>query len=114
MGASDLEVAALNRGITSNIMDDMKSKIVGQSRCKLARRMEQWSSQDTADNWDQQPEGTFSAPTNNRKPLEDNRLPQPLLDGSQGKLHCTTHPTGVERPSTRLGMVVNKVNTVDL
>ncbi len=114
MGASDLEVAALNRGITSNIMDDMKSKIVGQSRCKLARRMEQWSSQDTADNWDQQPEGTFSAPTNNRKPSEDNRLLQPLLDGGQGKLHCTTHPTGVERPSTGLGMVVNKVNMVDL
>jgi hypothetical protein len=36
MGASDLEVVALNRVITSNIMDDMKSKIVGRSRCKLA------------------------------------------------------------------------------
>jgi hypothetical protein len=77
--------------------------------------MEQWSSRDRADNRDQQPEGTFSAPTNNRKePLEDNRLLQPLLDSSQGKLHCTTHPTGGERLSTGLGMAVNKENTVDL
>jgi hypothetical protein len=36
MGTLDLEVVTLNRVITSNIMDDMKSKIVGQSRCKLA------------------------------------------------------------------------------
>ena len=76
--------------------------------------MEQWSAWDTADNWDQQPEGPFSALTNNRKPSEDNRLPQPLLDGGLGKLHCTTHPTGVERPSTGPGMAVNKENTVDL
>jgi hypothetical protein len=114
MGASDLEEVTLNRGISSNIMDDMKSEIVGQSWCKLARWMEQWSSRDTADNWDQQPEGTFSAPTDNRKPSEDNRLPQPLLDGGQGKLHCTTHLTGVEHPSMGPGMAVNKVNTVDL
>jgi hypothetical protein len=77
MCVSDLEVIALNRVITSNIMDDMKSKIVGRSWCKLARRMEQWSSRDTADNRDQQPEGTFSAPTDNRIPSENNRLPQP-------------------------------------
>jgi hypothetical protein len=95
-------------------MDDMKSKIVRGSQCKLAQRMEQWLSRDTADNRDQQLEGTFSAPINNRKPSEDNRLPQPLLDGGQGKLHCTTHPTGVEHPSTGPGMAVNKVNMVDL
>jgi hypothetical protein len=114
MGASNLEVVALNRGITSNIMDDMKSKIVEQSRCKLAQWMEQWLSRDTADNRDQQPEGTFSAPTDNRKPSEDNRLPQPLLDGGQGRLHYTTHPMGVERPSMGPEMAVNKVNTLDL
>ena len=39
---------------------------------------------------------------------------QLLLDGSQGKLYCTTHPMGVERPSTGPGMAVNKENTVDL
>jgi hypothetical protein len=76
--------------------------------------MEQWSSQDTSDNPEQQLEGTFSAPTNNRKPSEDNRLPQPLLDGGLGKLHCTTHPTEVELPSTGPGMGVNKVNAIDL
>jgi hypothetical protein len=66
------------------------------------------------DNRDQQPEGAFSAPTDNGKPSEDNRLPQPLLDGSQGKLHCTTHPTGVERPTMGPGMAVNKENRIDL
>ncbi len=76
--------------------------------------MEQWLSRDRADNRDQQLEGTFSAPTDNRKPSEDNRLPQPLLDGSEGKLHCTTHPIGVEHSSTGLGMAVNKENMVDL
>jgi hypothetical protein len=114
MGALDLKVVALNRIITSNIMDDMKSNIVGRSWCKLALQMEQWSSRDRVVNRDQQPAGKFSAPTNNRKPSEDNRLLQPLLDSSQGKLHCTTHPMGVERPSTGLGMVVNKKNTLDL
>ncbi len=39
---------------------------------------------------------------------------QPLLDSGQGEIHCTTHPTGVERPSTGPGMVVNKEKTVDL
>jgi hypothetical protein len=71
-GASDIEVVALNRVITSNIMDDTKSRIVGRSRCKLAQRMEQWLAQDTVDNQGQQPEGTFSTLTDNRTTLEDN------------------------------------------
>jgi hypothetical protein len=36
MGALNIEAAALSRAITSNILDDIKSKIVGQSWCKLA------------------------------------------------------------------------------
>jgi hypothetical protein len=76
--------------------------------------MEQWLAWDTADNRGHQPEETFSAPTNNRTPSEDNRLPQPLVDGSQGKLQITTYPTRVESPSMGPGMEVSKETTVDL
>ena len=114
MGALDLKVVALNRIITSNIMDDMKSKIVGQSWCKLAQRMEQWSAWDTADNRGQQPEGTFSALTNNKTLSEDNRLRQSLLESGQCKLQITTHPTRVESPSSGPGIKVSKETMVDL
>jgi hypothetical protein len=62
-------------------MDDMKTRIVGWSWCKLMQRMEPWSVRDTVDNHGQQQEGTLITPTNNKTMSEDDRLPQPLLDG---------------------------------
>ena len=59
----------------------MKTRIVVWSWCKLVQRMEPWSVRDTVDNHGQQKEGTLITPTNNKTMSEDDRLPQPLLDG---------------------------------
>jgi hypothetical protein len=68
---------------SDNFFKDCKAKVVGWSRCRLARWMEKWAAT-MDDDW-QQGKWTSITPTHDNSTLASNRLPCPLLDGRQGK-----------------------------
>jgi hypothetical protein len=86
----------------------MKTRIAGGSWCKLAQWMERWLARDTADYYGQQKEGTLIILNNNKTMSEDSRLPQPLLDGSQGKLSITIPPMEMQSTATGPGIKFSK------
>ncbi len=62
----------------------------------MACKKKLWSAQDTTSDKDgQQQEGAHITPIIEDTPAAYNIIPQPLLDGGQGKLTTTDHPHGV-------------------
>ena len=70
--------------------------------------MERWSTRDTEDDSWQQKEGTIITPTNNTTLTENDILPQPLLDGDQGKKSIINYLKGVDSHATGPMSVINK------
>jgi hypothetical protein len=82
MGASKAVIDSIAH-MLDKLMEDRNARIVGQSQCRLAQRMGQWAAT-TDDDWQGGKETNFKITTDNSTSANE-RLLQPLLDGSQGK-----------------------------
>jgi hypothetical protein len=63
--------------------DDRKERVVGITRCRVARRMAQWAASKD-DEW-QQGAGATNTPVWQSGPSSNDEVPHPLMDCGQGK-----------------------------